>query len=169
MPPWSDPLTPHLEQTSLWREVQRLCGWTSLRLIARRGSTIVNGLQLHERPRREFGNVGYINRGPLFSSDDPLLVTQLLNALKQLGRQRRMIYLAVVLPYSGQFIEPALVNAGFAIRPEMLPPRTSMMSTMVTKAKAKPRASRRDSLHLSSSVTQATRSAFHNGLCASIR
>lgn len=126
---------PHPEQTSLWGDVQRLCGWRPLRLIARRGSTIVGGVQLLERPLRQIGKVGYINRGPLLAADDPILANQLLNGLMRVGRQRRMIYLAVVLPYSGQFIEAALIHHGFALRPDTLPPTTPMMSTMVLDLK----------------------------------
>jgi peptidoglycan pentaglycine glycine transferase (the first glycine) len=122
---------PHQEQTSLWGDLQRLSGWTPFRLIVREGSKIVGGVQILERPIKHFGIIGYINRGPLLAMDKPGLKDRLIDTIKKLGKARKMIYLAVVLPYDARGFEPGLLREGFTVQPAMLPPSTPMMSTIV--------------------------------------
>jgi lipid II:glycine glycyltransferase (peptidoglycan interpeptide bridge formation enzyme) len=122
---------PHHEQTSLWGDLQRFGGWTPLRLICRKDSEIAGGVQILEQPFKRFGTIGYINRGPLLAVDEPLIRQTLIDAIKNIGKTRRMIYLAIILPYKGQSFESDLLTAGFCICPERLPPTTSMKSTIV--------------------------------------
>lgn len=134
-PEWDDFVVnhtdPHHEQLSLWGKVQRGNGWSPLRLIFRQQGRIVGGAQILERPVGRFWKVGYLNRGPLLATDDRELIAELLEAIKRLAQKRRYLYLAVVLSYSGEAIYSVFRNHGFCVRPERLPPKTAMASTIV--------------------------------------
>jgi lipid II:glycine glycyltransferase (peptidoglycan interpeptide bridge formation enzyme) len=135
-PEWDDFVletpTAHHEQTSLWGEAQRHAGWSAVRLLVRQGGKLVGGAQILEKPVGPFGwTVGYLNRGPLAASNDHELGHTIIEGIKHHAKRRRMIYLAVVLPYDGQYLENILTAAGFALSPPSLPPTTSMRSTIV--------------------------------------
>jgi lipid II:glycine glycyltransferase (peptidoglycan interpeptide bridge formation enzyme) len=122
----------HHEQTSRWGDAQRFAGWRAGRLICRLNGKIVGGAQVLEKPIGRFGwTVGYLNRGPLLNPDSPELHAELIRALQRHARQRRMVYMAVVLPYDGTQLESELLAAGFHVSPEALPPSTAMKATSV--------------------------------------
>lgn len=124
--------TAHHEQTSRWGAVQRFAGWRAGRLICHLNGKIVGGAQVLEKPIGPFGwTVGYLNRGPLLNPDSPELRAELMRALQRHARQRRMIYMAVVLPYDGAQLEAELLAAGFCVSPDALPPSTAMKATSV--------------------------------------
>lgn len=125
--------TAHHEQTTRWGEAQRFAGWPrALRVMVKQDGKLVGGAQVLEKPLGRFGwTVGYLNRGPLAATDDPALRQTILEAVKRHARQRRMVYLAVVLPYDGEKFCAELPAAGFAVSPDSLPPTTSMSSTIV--------------------------------------
>jgi len=124
--------TAHHEQTSLWGGSQHFAGWRAARVIVRQGGKLLGGAQILDKPVGPLGwTVGYLNRGPLVTVDDKALKIAVLAAVKRYARQRRMIYLALVLPYDGEIFLPELAEMGFAVSPNSLPPSTSMMSTTV--------------------------------------
>lgn len=100
--------------------------------MIRLNGEIVGGAQVLEKPAGPFGwTVGYLNRGPLLATDDPALRAEFGRALRQHARKRRMVYLAVVLPYDGAQLESEFLAMGFSVSPDALPPRTAMKATSV--------------------------------------
>lgn len=135
-PGWDDfvlrtPTAPH-EQTSLWGDCQRLAGWSAQRLMVKQNGVVVGGAQILDRPIGSLGwTIGYLNRGPLVASEDPRLQQVLFESIKKHARRKRMMYLAVILPYDGSALHDQLLAAGFTVSPEALPPTTTMMSTII--------------------------------------
>ena len=122
----------HHEQLSPWGGAQSVAGWHAIRLIVRLKGEIVGGAQVLEKPVGSIGwTVGYLNRGPLIKTQDSALRAEVLNALRRHARARRMVYLAVVVPYDGESFQPDFLAAGFSESPEALPPSTAMKSTSV--------------------------------------
>ena len=122
---------PHHEQTVAWGRLQSLRGWSAFRVTMRQGNAIVAGAQILERRLRRVGNIGYLVRGPLIAADNAVLRRVLLAAVRQLARQRRLVYLAVNLPYPGHFTASELGAAGFSIRHDRLPPTTTVMAATI--------------------------------------
>ena len=124
-------LDPHHEQTSLWGNLQRRRGWEAVRIIARKNGSILGGTQLLYRPFGRVFRLGYINRGPILDHDNPIVRDALLNAILACARKLRLVYLALILPYSGRHLIEPLKRLGFFEGPDFLPPRTAMFSTIV--------------------------------------
>ena len=121
---------PHHEQTALWGKLQSFRGWRPFRALMRQANTLIGGAQILERRVRHIGNIGYLSRGPLIVPDDATLRRSLLSAIRRIAQQRRLIYLAVNLPYPSDFTASDLEASGFSVRHERLPPRTSMAATI---------------------------------------
>lgn len=124
-------MDPHHEQTSLWGNVQRRRGWEAVRIIARSNGGIVGGTQLLYRPFGRGFRIGYINRGPLLNYENPVIRDAILEAILGYARKLRLIYLALILPYSGRPLIEPLKRVGFFEKPDFMPPRTPMLSTIV--------------------------------------
>ncbi len=93
---------------------------------------IVGGAQVLEKPVGLKGwTVGYLNRGPVLATQDPALRAEVMTALRRHARSRKMVYLAVVLPYDGESFQTDFLATGFAESPDALPPSTAMKSTSV--------------------------------------
>jgi lipid II:glycine glycyltransferase (peptidoglycan interpeptide bridge formation enzyme) len=122
--------SPHHEQTALWGRLQTLRGWSPLRVMMRKANTLVGGAQILEHPVRRIGKIGYISRGPLIVPGDAALRRSLLSAIRQIAKERRLVYLAVNLPYPSHFIASDLEASGFSLRHERLPPTTPMAATI---------------------------------------
>jgi lipid II:glycine glycyltransferase (peptidoglycan interpeptide bridge formation enzyme) len=121
---------PHHEQTALWGRLQTRRGWSSLRVKMRQANTLVGGAQILERRVGRIGKIGYLSRGPLIIPDDAALRRSLLSAIRQIASERRLIYLAVTLPYPSHFTASDLEASGFSLRHERLPPTTPMAATI---------------------------------------
>jgi lipid II:glycine glycyltransferase (peptidoglycan interpeptide bridge formation enzyme) len=122
---------PHHEQTALWGRLQSLRGWRSFHVMMRQANTLLGGAQILERRVRRIGKIGYLSRGPLIVPDDAALRRSLLSAIRQIARERRLVYLAVTLPYPSQFTAHDLEASGFSARHERLPPTTAMAATII--------------------------------------
>jgi lipid II:glycine glycyltransferase (peptidoglycan interpeptide bridge formation enzyme) len=121
---------PHHEQTSLWSRARSKQGWRAVRLILRHGDRIAGGAQILERNIGRFGRIGYLARGPLL--DDGVDAERFVSELKSVVRTRRLVYLAVSLPYFAHALVPPLMKAGFLPRPDRLPPSVWVKATVVT-------------------------------------
>jgi len=95
-------------------------GWRPVRILVTVDGQIVAGAQLLELSIARGVNIGYLNRGPLWSEGAPL--DRLIAELHRVARQRRWLYLAVSLPYLAFDAIALLEKAGFLRRPENLPP-----------------------------------------------
>jgi peptidoglycan pentaglycine glycine transferase (the first glycine) len=122
--------SPHHEQTALWGRVQSVRGWKPFRVMMRQGNALIGGAQILERRVRHLGNIGYLSRGPLIVTNDATLRRSLLSAIREIAQQRRLIYLAVNVPYPSDFTASDLEASGFSVRHERLPPTTPMAATI---------------------------------------
>ena len=100
-------------------------------MMMRQANALIGGAQILERRVRHMGNIGYLSRGPLIVPDDAALRRSLLSAIREIAQQRRLIYLAVNLPYPGHFTASDLEASGFSVRHERLPPTTPMAATII--------------------------------------
>ncbi len=73
----------HFEQTSLWAEAKKLEGWKTSRIIAIRNDQIVGGFQILYKEKLKFLKIGLLMKGPVITSNDPIVVKSFLNQLKK--------------------------------------------------------------------------------------
>jgi lipid II:glycine glycyltransferase (peptidoglycan interpeptide bridge formation enzyme) len=97
----------------------------------RQANTLIGGAQILERRAGHIGKIGYLSRGPLIIPDDAALRRSLLSAIRQIAKERRLVYLAVTLPYPSRFTASDLEANGFSVRHERLPPTTPMAATII--------------------------------------
>ncbi len=100
-------------------------------MMVRQGNTLIGGAQILERMVGRMGKMGNLSRGPLITLDDPALRRSLLSVIRRIARERRLVYLAVTLPYPSQITASELEASGFSIRHDRLPPTTPMAATIV--------------------------------------
>jgi lipid II:glycine glycyltransferase (peptidoglycan interpeptide bridge formation enzyme) len=103
----------HHTQTSLWAQVKASLGWQAARVVVKRGERIVAGAQLLVRPLPLAGAVGYVPKGPVFASDDPLLPDLIIDKLHQVARAHRVHYLILQPPDNGEALVRHLPHWGF--------------------------------------------------------
>lgn len=103
----------HHTQTSLWAQVKAVLGGRVARFVVTRRGRIEGGAQVLIRPLWSIGTVGYVPRGPLFTSDDPLLTKLGINELHKVARANRLQVLFVQPPGNGQSLARELTGWGF--------------------------------------------------------
>jgi lipid II:glycine glycyltransferase (peptidoglycan interpeptide bridge formation enzyme) len=101
------------QQSSAWAEVKATVGWRAMRLILYRQGAVTGGCQLLVRPLPVAGAVAYVPRGPVMAGRSELVLDLLLNALKRLARQERIVYLKLQPPPGGAELATSLERAGF--------------------------------------------------------
>ncbi len=121
----------HHEQTSLWGRVKSLYSWEPFRVIISQNGTIVGGAQVLKRRLRWIGNIGYVTRGPLASSQDPDLAEVVVSELDRAAKREKLNYLVIVPSYSGHLFVPLLQRLNFVIKPDYLPPGSVMCATSI--------------------------------------
>jgi lipid II:glycine glycyltransferase (peptidoglycan interpeptide bridge formation enzyme) len=103
----------HHVQTSLWAQVKALLGWRAVRVVVTQGERIVAGAQMLMRPLSLLGSVGYIPKGPLFASGDPLVARLVVDELEQVAKAHRSQYLVVQPPCEVEALGDRLLCKGF--------------------------------------------------------
>jgi lipid II:glycine glycyltransferase (peptidoglycan interpeptide bridge formation enzyme) len=103
----------HHVQTSRWGQVKGVLGWQTVRLVMSQAGEIVGGGQLLIRPVRYLGKVGYVTKGPVMASNDPVLARRILEELRSYGRANHLRYFAVQPPSNGAYIADCLQEMGF--------------------------------------------------------
>ena len=103
----------HHVQTSLWGQVKGVQGWKAVRVVATREGVVMGGLQLLMRPISFIGELAYVTKGPLCSTDDPALLTLILDTLSQICRMNQVQYLIVQPAKDYDWITDHLTQRGF--------------------------------------------------------
>jgi lipid II:glycine glycyltransferase (peptidoglycan interpeptide bridge formation enzyme) len=103
----------HHVQTSLWAQVKALLGWRAVRVVVTQGERIVAGVQMLMRPLWLFGSIGYVPKGPLFASQDPLVSRLVVDELERVARAHRSQYLIVQPPCEVGALSNRLLRKGF--------------------------------------------------------
>jgi peptidoglycan pentaglycine glycine transferase (the first glycine) len=102
------------QQTSRWAKVKQLAGWKPLRFSLSSGKQKIAGCQILIRQFPLMGFVGYISKGPVFSSENEDVISLVVKTISGLCREKRIQYLIIQLPDSGHAVEPYLVSMGFS-------------------------------------------------------
>jgi lipid II:glycine glycyltransferase (peptidoglycan interpeptide bridge formation enzyme) len=107
----------HHMQTSMWGQTKVNLGWKALRVAVRQAGKIVGGAQLLLRSKYML-TMGYVPRGPLLISNDPLLLRLVMDQLHQLVKKHSIHYLVIQPPYNAHWLTGQLSAWGF--RPGLL-------------------------------------------------
>jgi lipid II:glycine glycyltransferase (peptidoglycan interpeptide bridge formation enzyme) len=86
------------QQSSMWAQVKSMAGWRPARIRLCADGAVVAGCQVLVRQVARLGSVGYVPYGPLVPEHDDAALSAVLDALQQLTRQERLLYLKVQPP-----------------------------------------------------------------------
>jgi lipid II:glycine glycyltransferase (peptidoglycan interpeptide bridge formation enzyme) len=86
-----------------------------VRIVVTQSKQIVAGMQLLMRPLPFVGAVGYVTKGPLFTSDDPTLTEFVINELHQVSKAHHVRYLVMQPPNNGESLACQLPHWGFRL------------------------------------------------------
>lgn len=120
----------HHEQSSLWGQLKGCYGWKAARILIERDGRLVGGVQLLEKRVKRW-MIAFIQRGPVIDDGEPEARSVIANALCQVGKSRRLAYMATLPSYHGQAMTAALQSAGFQEKPVPFPPTTLQTATML--------------------------------------
>ena len=109
----ADAIGGHHLQTGLWGQLKAFSGWRAARIIVTKREQIVAGAQLLMRPLPLIGNVCYVPKGPLFTSNDPELRNLFIDKLQQVVKTHRIVYLIVQPPCNYEAFAHQLPHLGF--------------------------------------------------------
>ncbi|MEL7158077.1 MAG: peptidoglycan bridge formation glycyltransferase FemA/FemB family protein [Actinomycetota bacterium] len=107
----------HHAQSSSWARLKATVGWDVLRVTARRGDVVVGGAQLLVRSAPVVGSFAYMPKGPLLAADEHHTLAELLPAIHEAARSRRIRFLAIQPPDNGAWVETKLSADGFRPSP----------------------------------------------------
>lgn len=115
-PEWDDFLETRpdgcYQQSSLWAKLKARDGWQYARLVVRKSNQIVGGAQALLKHLPRFGYVGYVSKGPVVAYEDPELEEYVLDQLKRLAREERILFLRIQPPHSAGQIAQRLFERG---------------------------------------------------------
>lgn len=104
----------HHVQTSLWAQLKATLGYRALRVvISHSDRAILSGAQILFRSFPPVGNVGFVSKGPLFASSDPVLQERTIQELLRAASRTRIHYLIVQPPNNGETQVNCLIKHGF--------------------------------------------------------
>lgn len=113
----------HHAQSSLWARAKESLGWSTQRLVVRRGEEIVGGAQMLTRQVGFLGKAAYILRGPVLGPKCQDLDRYLLESILARSNQLGNALLILQPPYFGQNWTPLLEDTGF---------RTGLLNLAIT-------------------------------------
>ena len=105
--------TGQYEQTSLWAQVKALHNWQPVRVVASDREAIVAGAQALVRKVPFVGSIGYVSKGPVFASDDDVLIQIVIDRLCRIAKEYHIQYFIVHPPENNQTLIKFLINKGF--------------------------------------------------------
>jgi lipid II:glycine glycyltransferase (peptidoglycan interpeptide bridge formation enzyme) len=112
------------QQTSMWAQVKSVAGWRPIRIWLDRDGDVAAGCQLLIRRVARFGSVAYVPRGPLVADSDGATLSAVLDAVQQLVRRERLLYVKLQPPpdcadMTGALRERHFVPGGLDPAPRM--------------------------------------------------
>jgi len=114
------------QQTGMWAQVKSVAAWRPVRIRLSRAGAVVAGCQVLVRRVARFGAVGYIPYGPLVADGDGATLCAVLDAVQELARQERLLYLKLQPPPDGTDTAGALRERRFVPVPVFLDPAPRM-------------------------------------------
>lgn len=101
------------QQTSMWAQVKSVAGWRPVRFALSGGGAVVAGCQVLVRPVARLGAVAYVPYGPLTASGGGAAFLAVLDALRELAREERLLYLKLQPPPGSTDMTDALRERQF--------------------------------------------------------
>ncbi len=114
------------QQSSMWAQVKSVAGWRPVRIGLSRDGAVVAGCQVLVRRVARFGAVGYVPYGPLVANGDGAALSAVLDAVQDLVRKERLLYLKLQPPPDGTDMADALRTRRFVPVPVFLDPAPRM-------------------------------------------
>ncbi|MCE3553470.1 peptidoglycan bridge formation glycyltransferase FemA/FemB family protein [Pseudonocardia sp. RS11V-5] len=111
------------QQSFAWAVLKATQGWRAASMTLTRDGSIHGGAQLLYRSIPFVGAVGFVARGPILASNDPLLVAAAADGLRLLAATCGVTYLVVQPPrrYIDD-VSPRLAQDGYRTAPEIMAP-----------------------------------------------
>lgn len=103
----------HIAQTSLWAQIKAPLGWRPFRIIASQQGSIVGGVQILFRSLKYIGRLGYVTKGPLFSTNDSILEEFIMEQIHRVSKENHLQYLVIQPPSNRQDLCNRLQQWGF--------------------------------------------------------
>lgn len=104
----------HYTQTALWSEAKIMQGWSPLRITIKENEDILAGAQVLSRSLPLVGLMGYISKGPICRTDDPLMIAKILEKIFKVCEDHRIMYMCIQPPDQGELIVQTLIEMGLA-------------------------------------------------------
>ena len=117
----------HHLQTSLWAQVKATAGWQAIRIIITQEARIVAGMQILARSLPYVGAIGYLSKGPLIAENDPCIIRLIFDALAQVSKTHRLVYLTIQPPNNNEGLAQHLVDEGFRLSSVNLAPTATVL------------------------------------------
>lgn len=121
----------HHEQTSIWAQFRRHCGWQPVRWVASLHGRIVGGVQVLVRPLARLGHVGYVVHGPLCEEGRADVEEMLVDKATAHAHKHRFIYQVFDFPYCTRTLEGTLDRRGYTPHPLSIPPTSLITATLI--------------------------------------
>jgi agmatine deiminase len=101
------------QQTSMWAQVKSVAGWRPVRIGLACDGAVVAGCQVLVRRLRRLGAIGYVSYGPLVAEGDGAVLPAVLDAVQELVREERLLYLKLQPPADSTDMAGALRERQF--------------------------------------------------------
>jgi lipid II:glycine glycyltransferase (peptidoglycan interpeptide bridge formation enzyme) len=101
------------QQTSMWAQVKSVAGWRPARIALSVNGAVVAGCQILVRRVPTLGAIGYVSHGPLVADGDDAALCAVLDAVQELVRKKRVLYLKLQPPPDGPDMAGALCQRQF--------------------------------------------------------
>jgi lipid II:glycine glycyltransferase (peptidoglycan interpeptide bridge formation enzyme) len=86
------------QQTSMWAQVKSLAGWRPVRIGLSGDGAVAAGCQVFVRRVARLRAIGYVPYGPLVAGGDGAAIGAVLDAVRELAREERLLYLKLQPP-----------------------------------------------------------------------
>lgn len=114
------------QQTSMWAQVKSMAGWRPVRIGLSADDAILAGCQVLVRRVSRLGAIGYVPHGPLVANGDGAALFAVLDAVLELARQERLLYLKLQPPPDSADMTSALRERQFVPSCVDLAPRVTV-------------------------------------------
>lgn len=134
------------QQASMWAQVKFAAGWRPVRIGLSSDGTIVAGCQILVRQVARMATVGYISHGPLTVGGDGAALSTVLDAVQELVRKERLLYLKLQPPPDSTNMADALRQRQFVpgcldpaprmtVRVDLRRPPDAILATMRARSR----------------------------------
>jgi lipid II:glycine glycyltransferase (peptidoglycan interpeptide bridge formation enzyme) len=122
---WGRQPAAHTSKVACGARSKTVVGWRAIRLLVHREGKIAGGCQLLLRSLPVVGAVAYVPRGPVMAERSGRALEVVLNALREVAKEERIIYLKLQPPPDGAYLAGQLQAHGFVPSDLEIAPRAT--------------------------------------------